>query len=219
MDQRLSSSAADDLNLSELVQAIVGSGAPPNRLRQRKRFASQLLGQLSQETAVLSYRQDVLDDLLADRGLRQRLDELLPGLEALSDLASVPERFLPPGREALERIARRLAELELYVVTARNLLAALQPEGLHAAGMQRLRSELDRLTRSGGFVALESALPALRATLSSVKSVTIAVQVPVRTFRIRPGAPHGQSFAADIAAQHGISFPQLVELLRQRGFG
>jgi len=43
-------------------------------------------------------------------------------------------------------------------------------------------------------------------------------QVQVRTFRIRPGAPHGQSFAADIAEQHGISFPQLVELLRQRGF-
>ena len=30
--------------------------------------------------------------------------------------------------------------------------------------------------------------------------------------------PHGQSFAADIAEQHGISFPQLVELLRGRGF-
>jgi len=43
-------------------------------------------------------------------------------------------------------------------------------------------------------------------------------RIQVRTFRIRPGAPHGQSFAADIAAQHGISFPQLVDLLRQRGF-
>ena len=43
-------------------------------------------------------------------------------------------------------------------------------------------------------------------------------KIQVRTFRIRPGAPHGQSFAADIAEQHGISFPQLVDLLRQRGF-
>ena len=43
-------------------------------------------------------------------------------------------------------------------------------------------------------------------------------RLQLRTFRIRPGAPHGQSFAADIAEQHGISFPQLVELLRQRGF-
>jgi DNA mismatch repair ATPase MutS len=43
-------------------------------------------------------------------------------------------------------------------------------------------------------------------------------RMQVRTFRVRPGAPHGQSFAADIAEQHGISFPQLVDLLRQRGF-
>ncbi len=43
-------------------------------------------------------------------------------------------------------------------------------------------------------------------------------ELQVRTFRIRPGAPHGQSFAADIAEQHGISFPQLVQLLRERGF-
>jgi DNA mismatch repair protein MutS len=39
-----------------------------------------------------------------------------------------------------------------------------------------------------------------------------------RTFRIRAGAPHGQSFAAQIAEQHGISFPQIVALLRERGF-
>jgi DNA mismatch repair ATPase MutS len=45
-----------------------------------------------------------------------------------------------------------------------------------------------------------------------------AGRIQVRTFRIRPGSPHGQSFAADIAEQHGISFPQLADLLRQRGF-
>jgi DNA mismatch repair ATPase MutS len=39
----------------------------------------------------------------------------------------------------------------------------------------------------------------------------------VRTFRIEPGRPHGQSFAAEIAEQHGISFDRLADLLRQRG--
>jgi hypothetical protein len=45
-----------------------------------------------------------------------------------------------------------------------------------------------------------------------------AREASTRTFQIRPGAPHGQSFAAQIAEQHGISFPQIVELLRRRGF-
>jgi DNA mismatch repair protein MutS len=38
-----------------------------------------------------------------------------------------------------------------------------------------------------------------------------------RTFRIRPSPPLGISYASEIAQQHGISYPQLVELLRQRG--
>jgi hypothetical protein len=38
-----------------------------------------------------------------------------------------------------------------------------------------------------------------------------------RTFRIRPGVPHGASYASTIAEQHGISFAQLAALFRQRG--
>jgi DNA mismatch repair ATPase MutS len=43
------------------------------------------------------------------------------------------------------------------------------------------------------------------------------VGVHRRTFRIRPGPPSGVSYASDIAEQHGISYPQLVELLHRRG--
>jgi hypothetical protein len=38
-----------------------------------------------------------------------------------------------------------------------------------------------------------------------------------RTYRIRPGAPRGISYASTIAEQHGISFPQLATLFQQRG--
>jgi hypothetical protein len=38
-----------------------------------------------------------------------------------------------------------------------------------------------------------------------------------RTFRIRPGQPHGHSYASEIAEQHGVSYPQLARLLKKRG--
>jgi DNA mismatch repair ATPase MutS len=38
-----------------------------------------------------------------------------------------------------------------------------------------------------------------------------------RTFRIRPSPPLGLSYASEIAEQHGISYPQLMQLLRDRG--
>ncbi len=37
-----------------------------------------------------------------------------------------------------------------------------------------------------------------------------------RTFRIRPSPPLGVSYASEIAQQHGISYPQLVDLLHRR---
>src|SRR6059058_1021757 len=103
----LSASAAEDLNLMELIHAMQAVDAPPIRLQQRVRFADQILSQLGQQAEVITYRQDILEDLLADRPLRERLGQLLPNLEALAEVSSIPERYLSPGREALERIARR----------------------------------------------------------------------------------------------------------------
>jgi hypothetical protein len=173
--ESLSASAADDLNLLELVRAMIGGGGPPARVQQRERFAREILAQLCQQPDVIAYRQGVLEDLIANQPLRERLGQILASLEALSDVSIVPERYLAPGREALERIARRLGELELYVDTARNLHDALQPETLRSAGLQRVRTELARLIATDAFVALESELPQLRATLASIKSVTIGV--------------------------------------------
>jgi DNA mismatch repair protein MutS len=171
----LSASAAEDLNVLELVQTLVGGDGPSNRLQQRERFARQILSQLCQQPEVIAYRQDVLDNLISHPHLRERLGQLLPGLEALSDVATVPERYLTQGREALERIARRLGELELFVDTARNLRDALAPESLSSAGLLRLRAELERLISSATFAALAAELPTLRAALASIKSVTIGV--------------------------------------------
>lgn len=38
-----------------------------------------------------------------------------------------------------------------------------------------------------------------------------------RTFKIQPGTPAAYSYAREIAANHGVSYEQLQELLRKRG--
>jgi DNA mismatch repair protein MutS len=171
----LPASAADDLNMMELVQTVMAGEGPPIRVQQRERFAREILSQLCQQSEVIAYRQGILEDLLDHPPLRERLGQLLSSLEALSDVSIVPERYLSPGREALERIARRLGELELYVDTARKLHDALQPALLRSAGLLHVRTELERLIATDTFVALAAELPKLRATLASIKSVTIGV--------------------------------------------
>ena len=39
----------------------------------------------------------------------------------------------------------------------------------------------------------------------------------IRTFKIVPGPPEGQSYALEIASKYGISFPQLKKLFTDRG--
>ena len=173
----LSAGAAEDLNVAAVVQAMLGRDGPPVRLQQRERFAHQMLSQLCQQPDVIDYRQDVLEDLLTDAALRDELGQLLPGLEALAEVAGAPERHLAPGREALERIARRLGELELYVDSARGLHAALQPRTLRSTGLQRLQQALTQLVAADAFTALSAELPKLRAALASVKSVTIGLNL------------------------------------------
>jgi hypothetical protein len=40
---------------------------------------------------------------------------------------------------------------------------------------------------------------------------------PRRSYRMRRGPPRGRSYASEIAVEHGISFPQLEQLLQRRG--
>jgi DNA mismatch repair protein MutS len=37
------------------------------------------------------------------------------------------------------------------------------------------------------------------------------------TFKIEPGVPAGSSHAREVAARYGVSYTQLLEVLRQRG--
>src|SRR5258708_12420185 len=90
--ESLSASAADDLNLLELVRAMIGGGGPPARVQQRERFTCEILSQLCQQPDVIAYRQGVLEHLIANPPLRDRLGQILATLQALSHLSIVPQR-------------------------------------------------------------------------------------------------------------------------------
>jgi hypothetical protein len=67
--------------------------------------------------------------------------------------------------------------------------------------------------------ALAAEIPALNeanANASIVSWVAGVMNDSRRTYSIRPGLPTTRSHAATIAEQHGITFIQLAENLRQR---
>jgi len=173
---RLSEHAIADLQLSEVIAAIVGAGAPAGRLAARERFTRDVVTELQCDPDIIAYRQAILADLIDNPQLRGRLEEALPALETLGE-APRSERYRPTAEPDVERVARRLADLELLVDGVVRLTDALQDAGVASAGFRTLRCELDHVRRAPEFTSLERELPKLRATLAQVRSVTVGVNL------------------------------------------
>lgn len=175
-ERQIGHDAAADLQLDDVVRAIVGTNAPAGRLAERQRFARRVLSNLLQDQHAIDYRQCILAELVEHTHLRARLEAVLPALEALADLPR-GERYTPTAEPSLERIARRLADLELLVEVVAQLGEALAETPVTSEGLRAIGRKLDELRRQPEFIALARELPALRATLSSVRSVTVGVNL------------------------------------------
>lgn len=173
--KRLSEQTLADLDLSRVVAALVGD-APLGRRPARERFALSVLRELVTDPDVIAYRLAVLTDLLERPSLGAQLSELLPKLEALAD-SPTGERYRPTAEAGVEAVPRRLADLELLVEVVTGLDGMLSTASIGSAGLRQLATGVSALRSSPTFASLERALPGLRATLSSVRSVTVGINL------------------------------------------
>ncbi|MGE3268049.1 MAG: hypothetical protein AB7P40_04835, partial [Chloroflexota bacterium] len=168
--------AAADLQLAEIIQVLAAGEGRPARRHAREQLVRQTLSDLCMDPAVIGYRQEIVDDLLTRPSLRERLAETLPNLEALAD-ASPSGRFQVPDEAAVQRVARQLGDLELFVDVARQLERALADDSVRADALLALRAYVQAITSTPAFAALEAELPTLRTTFSQARSVTIGINL------------------------------------------
>lgn len=173
---QLPADAAADLQLDEVVRALVVGGGRPARRHHREQLVRQALTDLCTDPTVIAYRQEIVDDLLASASLRERLAALLPDLDSLADRGPA-RRFQTADDAAVQRVARQLGDLELFVDVARQLAGALHDVPLRAPGLIALRGYVDAVTTTATFLALAAELPTLRQTFSQAGSVTIGVNL------------------------------------------
>jgi hypothetical protein len=160
--------AAADLDLAPLVQALSGHEA------QREPFVRTLLTTLCTDPEVISYRQEMLTNLLEEPALRERLAGLVRTLAPL-----LRERFRPLFQTewTVPDVVARLGDLELYVDAALAVAAALDTPSVRAPALQALQRSIADLISTSEFETLRAELPALRAQLDGLQSVTIGVNL------------------------------------------
>lgn len=158
-----------DLGLGGIVRALDFKG-------QHSRVIAGLLTALVSNPAVITYRQDVLQDLLGLPRLADTLTELLP---PLSELANLGRGKSWSENSSLQQVASRLAELDIYVNCVESLWLALEAAGaeLKAAGWLSLRAVLAATRQDADYARLVAELPLLQSQLEKAGSVTLGINL------------------------------------------
>lgn len=156
-----------DLGLNEIVRALALD-------KRYTSFVRQTLVALVTDANVIAWRQATLQDFLSHPALVDKIHTLLPRLAGLlqgNPLLGHRQRNL------LLETSDRLAELDLYVALVQELHDALNGVALQSAALVRLRDNLALLLSDPTYQELRRDLPALRAPLERIASITIGVNL------------------------------------------
>lgn len=164
---RLRPSVAADLALDRVAHAISPAGRYERPIRE-------ILYEMCTDARVITYRQDVLQDLIDEPELSAELRALLP---SLADLVPSGGKGWK-GDSPLMVVLERLAELERYVACVDRLCAVLSnASGVRADGLVALRQAMAALAQDSAISALRTELPALNELIAETTSVTIGLNL------------------------------------------
>lgn len=160
--------SAQDLCVEEVVRMLCPDGRYVSMLKS-------ILLTLCPNPHVIGYRQDVLEDCIANPGLRTGLEELLPLLSEIKWLGETYSR----GESALFQTIQRMRELDLYVQCVNKLNALLTEIGpnLRSEAFGYLRARFTELEADLVFQSLIEKLPELRKSTANMQSATIAINL------------------------------------------
>ena len=164
----LSPSAAHDLGLDEVITAFATD-------RDHQREIRELFSRLPRDPGVITYRQAVLEDLLANPTLAERFASLLPVIDSLFASAYRGKQEMP----WLHEVAWRAGELQNIIDCFEGMGDALHlvEERIQSEGLRSLQEEIRKAQEDPTYQRLVRELPGLLARLRGSASITIGVNL------------------------------------------
>ena len=164
----LSDETWHNLGLDALVEKVA-------RQPQEVPVLQRVMTSLTADPAVSRFRGDVFEDLLTHPQIRDRLTQLLDKVKMFYDYGVVRR---PSGDEAgIWDLMHRLEEYHDYILTVEAIRECLTGQGLISEGLNALRDEVNSIYESNGFAALRKDVEEMRVAASSVRSLTVGVNV------------------------------------------
>ena len=167
----LSETAVHDLGLDRICESV--SDKPKEQ--------SLILGIMSRITAdpdVVRFRLDVFDDIYRNPAFCERMLEILDKIEFLKDFGS----FRRDNEESSGTwdLVHRLEEIRDYISYVEALQECLGNADLKSKGLNELKAHIAEIYDDNGFKELKEDIANLKATTSSLKSVTVGINLNER---------------------------------------
>jgi hypothetical protein len=136
---------------------------------------STLMSILTDDPAVIKYRQDIIDDLLKFPELVDGLTNMLPMLIDLDDYKTSRNA----EQEHLLTTVKRLGELDLYIRCIHQFKSLFDDieKVLKSEGLRNFYKMIKNISENKTFKELEAKLPKLRSGFEGLSSVTIGVNL------------------------------------------
>ena len=167
----LSETAVHDLGLDRICESV--SDKPKEQ--------ALILGIMSRITAdpdVVRFRLDVFDDIYRNPAFCERMLEILDKIEFLKDFGS----FRRDNEESSGTwdLVHRLEEIRDYISYVEALQECLGDADLKSKGLNELKAHIAEIYDDNGFKELKEDIASLKATTSSLKSVTVGINLNER---------------------------------------
>jgi DNA mismatch repair protein MutS len=164
----LGDAAQHDLGVDQIAAAFTVD-------RKQQKEIRILLSQLLCDPDTISYRQEVIEDLIRNPELVEHLESLFPGMDALVKYSFHKEK----GLNSLHEVTWRIGELRNIVDCLGGLKEIFDgvESSINSLGLRSLRDEIRAIQNDPTYQNLVRELPDLLSKLRSCASITIGVNL------------------------------------------
>ena len=163
----LTSATTDNLNLDGLSKSIAGNMDIAAGIKE-------ILCRMCFDGEVISYRQEIFNDIASSDELMNSVEKIL---EQLQHLKYLQKESMVPEDINLWKFFARFKELDGYIDCITIIAGALRGVGLKSAGMKRLRDTSIRISEDEEFKKLSGMVKNLGVEINEIQSITLGINL------------------------------------------